>query len=524
MRLSREDGSMESSSIGSQRRILRDYARSNGLEIVDEYIDDGYSGTNFERPSFQRMIDDIEREKIDVVLTKDLSRLGRNYILTGQYTEVYFPAHKIRYIAVNDGYDSEFQDSDIVPFKNIINEMYARDISRKIKSAQKAKMKAGEFISSFAPYGYKKKSDDKNKLIVDEESAKIVRYIFERIAQGSTPSEMARELNGRNILCPIRYRCKNNESLNYDYAGSAVWSAATISKMLKNEVYIGNLQQGRTEKITLKSKKVDNIKKEDWIRVEDTHERIVSKELFDIVQRKVQSRSYKTKSDFKNIFSGIAKCADCGRNMSTVGTRKKDERYNLACGGYKASGTKVCTSHFISYNTFYNIVLTELKKQINLSKEEQEEICKELKREIKKELQLLNKKSDVKSLLKRTKEIDLIIEKLYEDSYKNVISNERYNKLLNRYELEQKEIDLKLLNIRKEEDKLKDIEDNYKKFIKLIKQYTDIQELDQEMLFKLIEKIEVDQGYYEQTEQGKIKQQGIKIYFRFAKRTRRGEQ
>ncbi|MBQ3236498.1 MAG: recombinase family protein [Oscillospiraceae bacterium] len=278
MRLSKEDGKSEGRSIGSQRALLCDYAEKNGFFIYGEYIDSGFSGTNFERPAFKKMIDDIESGRVNTVIVKDLSRLGRDYIATGEYTEVYFPAKGVRCISVSDGYDSASNISDIIPFRNILNEMYARDTSRKIRSAFYARMKRGDFVGAFAPYGYKRTEKEKHRLVIDEEPAKIVRRIFMEKIAGKGPKQIAEELDRDGIKTPLEYRRGEKKT--------HTWQSATVIKILKNEMYIGNMVQGKTEKISFRSKASKNNPPEDWYRVENTHKAIISRELFEKANKK----------------------------------------------------------------------------------------------------------------------------------------------------------------------------------------------------------------------------------------------
>lgn len=518
MRLSRDDGTAESSSITTQRKILLSYAKENGFIVYDEYIDDGFSGTNFDRPNFKRMIQDIEDKKINLVLTKDLSRLGRDYITAGQYTEIYFPSKGVRYIAINDGYDSNSPYNDIAPFKNVINEMYARDISKKIRSSFLARMKDGYYIGNFAPYGYKKDPNNKNHLVIDEEVAPIVKVIFTMASTGKRPTDIATHLNNKGIITPIMYRCeKHNLSLDsYPKYKNKCWTSATVSKILRSVAYIGHTAQKKTTKISFKSKVTVNNPREDWIIVENTHSPIIDKNTFELVQRYTKSRTCQKSKGFKNIFSGIAICADCGKSMSTVGTRKKDSPANLACGGYKLYGTSACTNHFIDYNVLYDIVLKSIQQQLALSKEDKDKLVLSIKQEFDKSNKKENLKSELEKLNKKSAEIDKMIEKIYEDNFHNKISAETFDKLLSKYENERKITREKIEKL--EKSRKKENENSYLDFFKLVDEYTDIKELDQDLLFRLIDRIEISQGYYKKTKKGKIKHQTISIYYRFIKK------
>ena len=282
MRLSKDDRKSESRSISSQREILRNFASEKGFLIFDEYIDDGFSGTNFDRPAFKRMLSDIENGKIGIVITKDLSRLGRDYISAGEFTEIYFPSKGIRYIAINDGYDSGNGSSDIIPFKNLVNEMYARDISRKIRSAFSARMKNGDFVGAFAPFGYIRSPENRHKLVPDIKTAPIVKRIFSESAKGKPPIRIAKQLDFDNVPTPLDFRKGISKSKS--------WSSATILKILKNPVYLGHMVQGKTEKISFKSKKSVFVPGEKQFVVENTHEAIVDKETFEKANKKYRSR------------------------------------------------------------------------------------------------------------------------------------------------------------------------------------------------------------------------------------------
>ncbi len=529
MRISKEDDDndkMESSSILTQKKILDTYAKENGIDIFDYYADDGWSGTNFNRPDFKRMIEDIEKrkvnkcgKKINMVITKDLSRLGRNYITTGQYTEIYFPENGIRYVAIIDGYDSNSPYNDMAPFKNVINELYARVTSKNIRSAFNAKMEDGDYIGNFAPYGYKKDENNKNKLVIDPYSATIVREIFSLALNGNRPKDIAKKLNSDNIMSPAVYRCFLYPNLNIDnYSKNKEWTSSAVSDILTRETYLGHNLQGKTSKLSFKSNQVIQIPREDWIVKENMHDAIIDNDTFEKVAQYRITRTNKRSSDFRNIFSGIAKCADCGGSMSTTGTRKKGAIANLVCGTYKYYGNSRCTNHFIDYETLYDIVLNELKKQINLSDEERNDILKvvkgKYKNTTKKEINIFDNK-DVQKLIERSKELDNIIKRLYEDNISGKISNERFEKLMKDYEKEQAQINLMIEKSNLIRTEANEQEKAYINYFNLLNEIIELNELTSDLLFKLIEKIEIGQGKYIKTSKGKVKQQSIKIYYRF---------
>ena len=518
MRLSKDDdGTSESASITTQRKMLRSYAADQGFQVFDEYVDDGWSGTNFDRPDFKRMIADIEAGKVNLVLTKDLSRLGRDYITAGQYTEIYFPSKGVRYIAINDGYDSDSPYTDIAPFKNVINEMYARDTSKKIRSAFTTKMRDGAYIAAFAPYGYQKDPADKNHLVVDTQSGEIVKQIFRLAANGALPIEIARTLNAQGTPSPAVYRCMTHEGLDVNqYSQRQEWTSATITKMLRNVVYLGHTAQGKTTKVSFKSHLTVSNPRAEWIVIENTHEALVDAETFDLVRRRSASRTCGKKGAFYNLFSGIAKCADCGKNMSATGTRKKGSPANLTCGGYKLYGADQCSNHFIDYNVLYEIVLTSLKEQLCISRGERAAILDNAQKHPLFIVKQQDHRKELGSIKKRLRELEKIIGKLYEDNAAGRLNNARMNKLLPKYEQEAEALENRMDAIEVEKAAPVPLEQTSReKLDKLLCQFTDVTELTPKLLFKLIDHIEIGQGHYEKGANGRVKHQTVKIFYRF---------
>lgn len=518
MRLSKDDdGTSESASIMTQRKMLRSYAADKGFQVFDEYVDDGWSGTNFDRPDFKRMIADIEAGKVNLVMTKDLSRLGRDYITAGQYTEIYFPSKGVRYIAINDGYDSDSPYTDIAPFKNVINEMYARDTSKKIRSAFTTKMRDGAYIAAFAPYGYQKDPADKNHLVVDTQSGEIVKQIFRLAANGALPIEIARTLNAQGTPSPAVYRCMTHEGLDVNqYSQRQEWTSATITKMLRNVVYLGHTAQGKTTRVSFKSHLTVSNPRDEWIVVENTHEALVDAETFDLVRRRSALRTCGKKGAFYNLFSGIAKCADCGKNMSATGTRKKGSPANLICGGYKLYGADQCSNHFIDYNVLYEIVLTSLKEQLCISRGERAAILDNAQKHPLFIVKQQDHSKELGSIKKRLRELEKIIGKLYEDNAAGRLNNARMNKLLPKYEQEAEALENRMDAIEVEKAAPVPLEQTSReKLDKLLCQFTDVTELTPKLLFKLIDHIEIGQGHYEKGAHGRVKHQTVKIFYRF---------
>ena len=518
MRLSKDDdGAAESASIITQRKMLRSYAAEHGYVVFDEYVDDGWSGTNFDRPDFKRMIGDIEAKKVNLVITKDLSRLGRDYITAGQYTEIYFPSKGVRYIAIHDGYDSDSPYSDIAPFKNVINEMYARDTSKKIRSAFATKMRDGAYIAAFAPYGYQKDLVDKNHLVVDRQSGQVVKRIFRMAAEGAPPAEIARSLNERGIPPPAVYRCMTHDGLDVNaYSKRQEWTSATITKMLRNVVYLGHIAQGKTTKISFKSHLTLSNPREQWIVVENTHEALVDQETFDLVRRRTMARTCEKKGTFYNLFSGIAKCADCGRNMSATGTRKKGSPANLTCGGYKLYGAEECSNHFIDYNVLYEIVQASLREQLAISREERAAVLENAQKKQPASAGRQERSKEISSIKKRLRELEGIIAKLYEDNAAGRLGDARMTKLLPKYEQEAETLEQRMAALQNENAAPEpSFQEAREKLDKLLRQITDVAELTPKLLFKLVDHIEIGQGHYEKGEHGKVKHQTVKIFYRF---------
>lgn len=379
LRLSKDDADIdgskktESNSISSQRDLLRAYVQSHeDLRLFDIYIDDGYSGANFERPEFQRMMEDIRAGKVNCVLVKDLSRFGRDYIEAGRLIQKTFPALSVRFIAVTDGFDSLYADrtdsSLILPIKNFVNDSYCRDISMKVKAQQTVKRKEGKCISAFAVYGYKKNPEDKNRLMVDEYAADIVRKIFAWKIAGMSLMAIAEKLNATGILSPMEYKRSLGIKYHTGFEGTstAKWAAVSVKRVLVNPVYLGTMVQGKQEKINYKVNKRINKPKEEWICVENTHEAIVSEADFLTVQDllKYDGRA-SNDADVASLFSGVLVCADCKAPMvKRVNSYKGTKKVFYICQTKNKS--RGCSRHSIEENLLKRIVFKEIKKFLEL--------------------------------------------------------------------------------------------------------------------------------------------------------------
>lgn len=367
-RLSREDGDKpESDSIANQRMLLENFAAQQpDLQVIGHYSDDGFTGTNFQRPDFQRMISDIEAGKVNCIIVKDLSRFGRDYISVGQYLERWFPAHGLRFLAVNDHIDSERGPYDmLLPLKNVFNEQYARDISRKVRGAIQSKQQQGQFIGAFASYGYRKDPENRNKLQIDPCAAAVVQRVFDLYEQGNGKIKIAKLLNAEGIPCPSEYKKLNGEHYHngQKLGKTTYWTYATIHRMLKNQMYIGNMEQGRAPRQTMhgRAKQLD---RSQWTVVEGTHEAIISRPQWNRVQA-LLTKDTRATSFEKNIspFAGFLHCGDCGRAMSK--TNHPGGVY-YCCGSYKRYGSNICTRHGISHRELEQIVLDDLNKIIQV--------------------------------------------------------------------------------------------------------------------------------------------------------------
>ncbi len=364
MRLSKEDERQgESSSIETQRKILRAFCLENGFEIREEYVDDGCSGTDIEnRPAMQRMLADIKDRKVNLVLCKDLSRLGRNIGDTATLLDKIFPRYRVRFISVTEGTDSEKRDRSLrilTPLHNFTNELYAADISDKIHAALQIKIRNGEYIGSFPPYGYIKDPENKNHLLPDMVTAPVIREIFERGAAGEKPADIAGWLNAGGIMPPSCYRAEKYPSAKTAFPKTDKWTSGAVGKILRNQVYLGHTVQGKTEKPSFKCKVTYSLAREEWIVVKETHEPLISVETWEKARKNVNNRRTKKEGGFRNEFSGIVFCGDCGRHMSTAFSHGKA---CLVCGGYKAGGVAKCSAHRIDYNRFCEYVKSMLKE------------------------------------------------------------------------------------------------------------------------------------------------------------------
>lgn len=495
-RLSRDDELQgDSNSITNQKAILQKYAEDNGFTNIEFFVDDGYSGTNFNRPAWQSLMELVEEDAVGVVIVKDMSRLGRDYLGVGMYTESIFPEHNIRFIAINNGVDSaKQQDSDFTPFLNIINEWYAKDTSKKVRAVFKAKGEAGKPLCTNPPYGYIKSPDDKFKWVVDEEAASVVREIFELCVKGYGPSQICNVLKERGIKTPaahfrelgIKYPA-NMGDLN----GGCDWNPRTVSDILKKREYLGQIVNFKTRKKSYKSKKFIWNAEDDWSIFYDMHEPIITQETFDIVQKIRENHRVVSRLGEMPILSGMVYCADCGAKLYQVRGRDwtEDKAY-MVCASYRKK-KGLCSSHQIRNIVLEELILADIQRVTAFAREHEDEFIALITKQSKQEFNRLFKehKRELETSLARVKKLNTIIQRLYEDNIEGKISDERFAILSASYEEEQTQLNARITEIQKFISEHNEKALSTDAFLKLVKTYTEIDHLDCEIIRKFIEKV-----------------------------------
>ena len=497
IRLSREDGDkMESDSVKSQRDMLRDFLSKNpDLKYYDEYVDDGYSGTNFNRESFERMFNDIRNNKVNCIIVKDLSRLGRNHIETSKYIEIVFPMLKVRFISLTDQIDSYLNPQSInnviVPFKNLLNDEYCRDISMKIRSSLTIKRENGQYIGSFPSYGYIKDPNDKHKLIIDEEAANIVRTIYKMFINGSSLRGIATYLNDNKVLTPSEYkRNKGYNDRHYSSHDKTLWDSIGIRRILTNQMYVGDMVQKQMEIVSYKVNICRSVDKDKRIVVKNTHEAIISREDFDKVQSLLnRDTRICTRTNTLDLFSGFCKCGDCKRGMNKkhIHQSYKDYYYYI-CSTFKKSGKNACTKHAIRVEKVKEVVFTLIKQYINIAVtmdnlidfiNNSAEKCKETSK-IEKLL---------KDKIKERDDVNRLLNDLYPDWKKGFITQEMFFFFLDKYSLQKEEIVKCINNLENQIDAIKNGLTKENRFIENFKKYQNITELTRDIVVELINNI-----------------------------------
>lgn len=492
-RLSQDDKQEgDSNSIINQKKILKKYALDRGYTNIQFYIDDGVSGTTFNRAGFQSMIADVEAGKVKRVIVKDMSRLGRDYLQVGMYTEIFFPEHDVHFIAVNDGVDSNQEDNEFTPFRNIINEWYAKDTSKKIRAVKRSKGMAGEHIGSHPPYGYMKNPENKKEWIIDEEAAEVVREIFRLCVGGYGPTQIANILTERKILCPTYYALeKGGKPRTALPADKFTWNGPVVAKILDRMDYLGHTVNFKTHVKSYKVHKTIYNSPDQWKVFEGTHEAIIDKETFEIVQKIRAGKRRPTRMGEMPMFSGLLYCADCGRKLSFH--RKADEpaeKHHYLCENYR-SNTANCTMHYIRNVVVERIVLENLKEVIQYVSNYEDEFVRMIMdsdmRQRNRELS--QKKKRLAEIQKRIGELDTIFQRIYEDNIIGKLSDERFMKMSKGYEDEQRTLQTEADGIQSELQQEEKKSVDVKRFLAIVKKYTDLTELTPEILREFIDKI-----------------------------------
>ena len=513
-RLSQDDMlAGESNSITNQKDILLKYALDNSFPNTQFYVDDGWSGTNFDRPDFQRLLKDIDDDKIGIVITKDLSRLGRDYLMTGQFVEIIFPEHNIRYIAINDNVDTQRSVDDMMVFRNVFNDFFARDCSRKVKAVLKAKGMSGKPLASHPPYGYRKSENDKNVWEVDEESAAIVKRIFRLCIEGYSTSKIANILSSENVLIPAAYaKIKYNREVK-DYINPTKWGAYTVGRILDSIEYTGRLANFKSVGKSYKCKKRTIKSPDEWVLFENAHEAIITQQDFDLV-REIRSHKYRPqKFDCISPFSGVVYCADCGKRMVLHRTHKSGaEQENMKCGTYSYD-SKLCTAHYVRTIVLNDLLIGEINKLITMINADEDKFIQmamdtsavKYRDDLKKAKKTLDKYE------KRIAELDRLFAKIYEDNALGKLSDERFAQLSQSYDEEQKKL-------KEDADKLRTfINDNEQQtnditqFVNIVHSYNCITELTPQTMHELIERIDV----HAPDKSSGHRKQAVDIHFRF---------
>jgi len=516
-RLSRDDELQgESNSISNQRRILETFCRDHNLLNWKFFVDDGWSGANFDRPGFQEMMEGVERGEIKTVVTKDLSRLGRNYLQVGLYTEMVFPKKGVRYIAINDGVDSEQGDSELSALKNLFNEWMVKDTSKKIKAVFQSKGISGKPLTSHPPYGYIKGED--GMFAIDEETAPVVKQVYALCLAGNGPGKIARMLTEQNIPTPgtIEYQRTGNTRRYYpDYP--CRWSATTVGHILERQEYIGNTVNFKTEQMSYKFKGTVYTPEREMV-FENTHPAIIDKVTWERVQELRKQRKRPNRYGEVGLFSGLVFCADCGSVMYQqrydTPTRKQD---CYICGSYKKR-TSDCTAHFIRTDLLAEGVTANLKAVTNYAAKNEERFAKLLQAQTedggKKKAAV--RKRELENAEKRITELKAIFKRLYEDSVSGRITDEHFTELSADYEQEQAALKERIAELQAEQDKAQEAAANAEKFLSVVRKYTSFEELTPTLLREFVEKIVVHEAVaLDGKKRGKQRTQAIEIYYSF---------
>lgn len=496
-RLSREDDQQgDSNSIVNQKAFLARFAREKGFRNIEYFVDDGYSGANFQRPDWQRMMALVDEGKIGIVVAKDMSRIGRNYLEVGMYTEITFPQNHVRFIAVNSGVDSaNQQDNEFAPFLNIINEFCVKDGSKKVRASMKLKGESGEYLTTIPPYGYMKDPEDKKKWVVDAEAASVVRRIFSLCVDGNGPTQIARILREKQVPTPTVYQSRMGQAVRCIPPDNPYnWNGSTVSAILERMEYCGHTVNFKTHRQSYKIKKTIENPPEQWKIFRNTHEAIVDEETFERVQELRRNKRRPAKTGKTNLFSGVAYCADCGEKMYYCTTQNFEERQDhFVCSTSRKKGKDVCGTHFIravvlekGVLRFLQILLWYISDCESLFREK---LGAKRKEDFKKELSA--KCRQLTQAQRRIEELDRLFKRIYEDNISGKINDSRFQKLSGDYENEQAELTKKVQTLEQEIVKQQEEADSIEQFIRRAKKYPELTELTPAVLHDLVNKVYV---------------------------------
>ena len=518
-RLSRDDGTeSESNSIGNQKKLLSQKAKEMGLTDTKYYVDDGNTGTNFNRPGFQQLIDDIEIGLVSAVMVKDLSRLGRDYVSVGNYTDSYFPEHNVCFIAVNDAIDSDEGESEIAPFKNILNEMYARDISKKIRSSHRLRGSMGEPLSQ-PPYGYMKSPENKKKWIIDPEAATVVKSIFKMCLDGKGNETIARKLQENKVLIPMAYwRSKGlNRGGKKTQTNPYKWCKTTVQKILSQQEYCGDIINFKTYSKSFKNKTRYENSKENWAVFKDVNEPIIDRETFETVQKfisKTKRRAPKKENGERSIFNGLIYCGDCHSKMRYHTSTSNKEIHYFTCSDNKVDYRGKCPGrHYVRADALEEVVKLELRRLVEMLEIDESYFAQLLLRKNDEEREKDKKflESELQKAIARSNTVSQLYEKLYEDNVIGKVSDEWFVELSHKYEKERMDLKAKIADTRHQIEELKNTNSEYGKFISAIRRFMQMDNLTSPLLRELIDHIDI----FETEGTGKSRTQRIVIYYRF---------
>jgi len=490
-RLSQDDAQQgDSNSIVNQKQILSRYAKESGFFNPVFFVDDGYSGTNYERPDFQRMLTAIEKGQVAAVITKDLSRLGREYLKTGEFIEVIFPRYDVRYIAINDNVDTDRDDNEFMPFKNLFNEFFARDTSKKIRSVFKAKGQAGEALASRPPYGYMKDPVNPKRWIVDEEAAEVVRKIYQLCMDGLSPSRIAKKLSEDRVLTPTHYWTEKGCNITIKKSKTPyLWGKETVSGILRKQEYVGRVVNFKTRTKSYKDRQQILNPPEKWAVFENVHEAIVEQSVFDTVQRLIARKQRPAKTGEVNMFSGLLYCADCGAKLHFNRWDDKNKE-NFVCGNYR-SNMGTCSAHYIRNVVLAQIILENLQGLSLFVRENKDEFVRSVLESSSMEhnSEIVKKRRSLKKAFTRLDELKKLFKRMYEDNVLGKLTDKQFSDLSADYQQEQESLQRDIQTIKRELADKESGSTNMERFLAIVDKYADIQELTPAILHEFVEKI-----------------------------------